>query len=73
MFKPRMANRSILGLILVFCTSFLLIPFRGISQEQVITAGFQFKPIFSSKFFNMEAKSAEDRGVSFEIKPSSGY
>lgn len=73
MIKQRMANRGILGLILVFCGSFLLIPFQGSSQEQVITAGFQFKPIFSSKFFNMEAKTAKNRGVSFEIKPSSGY
>jgi hypothetical protein len=44
------------------------------AQLNVLTAGFQIKPLFSSKFFNTGPQSLlGDSGVSFTLKPSSGY
>lgn len=43
------------------------------AQEKVVTAGIQFKPIFSSKFFNTGPENALSQGIGFEIKPQSGY
>ncbi len=44
-----------------------------IAQEKVITAGIQFKPIFSSKFFNTGPENVTDQGVQFSITPESGF
>jgi hypothetical protein len=42
-------------------------------QEQTMTAGFQFKPLFSSKFFSTGPESREVEGVNFTVKPGGGY
>lgn len=56
---------------LLICFLFFNTP--SFSQENVITAGFQFKPIFSSKLFNMETQRDESNNVNFAIKPTGGY
>ncbi|MFI5219719.1 MAG: hypothetical protein ACHQNT_09540 [Bacteroidia bacterium] len=43
------------------------------AQDNVLTAGFQFKPIFSSKFFNTGPQSKDSSGVNFILTPNSGY
>ncbi len=51
-----------------------LLSFNPVSaQENVITAGFQFKPIFSSKFFNTGDESRQVNGIDFSVSPGSGY
>ncbi len=55
--------------------SFLILLSTGAAnaQEKVITAGIQFKPIFSSKFFNTGSVDAASQNVQFSITPESGY
>lgn len=43
------------------------------AQENTITAGFQFKPIFSSKFFNTGPETREVNGLTFTLKPRGGF
>jgi hypothetical protein len=43
------------------------------AQEKVITAGIQFKPIFSSKFFNTGPEETTTDNINFKISPGSGY
>lgn len=43
------------------------------AQEQMMTAGFQFKPLFSSKFFNTGPETRSVQGVSFTVNPEGGY
>lgn len=43
------------------------------AQENTITAGFQFKPIFSSKFFNTGPETREVNGLKFTLKPRGGF
>ena len=45
----------------------------AVAQEKVVTAGIQFKPIFSSEFFNTGSQDATSGNVNFEISPGSGY
>lgn len=58
-----------------------------VAQERVVTAGFQYKPLFSSKFFNTGPQELDwnaqyfdtvpqliyEDAASFKISPSSGY
>ena len=69
--------------------SISLLTFSGLlhAQERVVTAGFQFKPIFSSKFFNTGPQELTwnaqyfdtvpqliyQDAASFKISPQSGY
>lgn len=43
------------------------------AQYNVLTLGFQFKPIFSNKFFKTGPQSSDSMGVNFTVKPNSGY
>jgi hypothetical protein len=43
------------------------------AQEKVVTAGIQFKPLFSSEFFNTGSVSGAAGPASVSIKPRSGY
>ncbi len=52
---------------------FLMLSHGAIAQEKVITAGFQFKPIFSSQFFSSGTDQASSGGINFKVAPSSGY
>jgi hypothetical protein len=45
---------------------------RSHAQERVITAGFQFRPIFSSEFFDTGPIDITDNGVNFNMVPGSG-
>lgn len=65
-------RRVVSGLFLTLIILTLLTHFT-FAQERVITAGFQFKPIFSSKFFNTGPESTVNEGVNFKITPQSGY
>ena len=62
-------------LLLIFCVSFglLIVPARLVAQEQMMTAGFQFKPLFSSKFFNTGPESRTIQGIDFTVRPEGGY
>ncbi len=42
-------------------------------QENIITAGVQFKPIFSSRYFNTGPQVADSSGIGFEMVPNGGY
>jgi hypothetical protein len=55
---------------------FFLVLFSSsvLSQDNVLTAGIQFKPIFSNKFFKTGPQTLPgDSGTSFTIKPGSGF
>jgi hypothetical protein len=43
------------------------------AQKNVVTAGVQFKPIFSSRYFSTGPQSADSSGVRFELSPAGGY
>ena len=60
--------RNILFLSLVLHTSFLVN-----AQEKIVTAGFQFKPIFSSAFFNTSAVNIAPNTINYSIAPQLGY
>lgn len=61
--------------ILVICVMVFYILNTGPlqAQEKVITAGIQFKPLFSSEFFNTGSVSGAAGPASVSIKPRSGY
>jgi hypothetical protein len=42
-------------------------------QEDIVTAGIQFKPIFSSRYFDTGPQTADSMGVGFELIPDGGY
>lgn len=48
-------------------------PLLCLSQYRITTAGFQFKPIFSSKFFTTGPAEASDEGINFSTAQKSGY
>lgn len=56
-------------------TVLCLLLFSGtlLAQKGIITAGFQFKPIFNNDFFRAGAQSAVKGGAEVTIKPNSGY
>ncbi len=60
-----------------FYRIFVLFMCFGISiasaQEKVITAGIQYKPIFSSKFFNSGPEETTINNVDFKMTPESGF
>ena len=43
------------------------------SQENIITVGFQYKPIFSNHFFNKGVETISPNNVIFSIQPSYGF
>lgn len=51
----------------------LSFPVHSSAQKNVLTAGFQFKPIFSNKFFNVGPQTKDSSNISFTIRPSGGY
>ncbi|MBX7093098.1 MAG: hypothetical protein K1X56_00130 [Flavobacteriales bacterium] len=52
---------------------FLLAQFHGFAQEQLITVGMQYKPIFASKFFGAGEVSASDSNFTVSVKPTWGH
>ncbi|HEX5002090.1 MAG TPA: hypothetical protein VFW78_06315 [Bacteroidia bacterium] len=50
----------------------LLLSTASHAQERIITAGFQFRPLFSSGFFNGGPVDVSDKGVSFHLEPHGG-
>lgn len=65
--------RSLYGLHLFLVIIITLISNTLSAQENTITAGFQFKPIFSSKFFNTGPETRETDGLTFTLKPKGGF
>jgi len=60
--------------LLLFCILFpMVFCCNTNAQENVITAGVQFKPIFSSKFFETGPSESVDNNVKFNLKPGGGY
>lgn len=43
------------------------------AQEKVLTAGVQFRPFFSSKFFKTGPQQKDSSNVSFTVTPKGGY
>ncbi len=43
------------------------------SQENIFTAGFQYKPIFSSAFFSTGTKTVTQNNIDFSITQRNGY
>ncbi|MEO5569912.1 MAG: hypothetical protein ABIT08_09690 [Bacteroidia bacterium] len=63
----RLRRILILSFLITFSTKVL-------AQDNVLTAGFQIKPIFSGTFFKTGPQTlAGDSGVSFTTKPGSGF
>ncbi|MBS1765198.1 MAG: hypothetical protein JSS90_09550 [Bacteroidetes bacterium] len=46
---------------------------KSVAQKGIITAGFQFKPIFNNDFFGAGAQSVSKGGAMVTVKPNSGY
>lgn len=46
---------------------------KGYTQERVLTAGVQFKPIFTSNFLNTGPITVSDGGVDFTVSQKFGY
>lgn len=43
------------------------------AQKNIITAGFQYKPIFASHFFNKSFETITPNNIDFAIKPTYGF
>jgi hypothetical protein len=50
-----------------------LFPIFLLSQENIFTAGFQYKPIFSSEFFSTGTKTISQNGIDFSVSQKSGF
>lgn len=59
--------------ILVGIFFLLFVGTKGKAQERVITAGFQYKPLFPGGFFNTGTKSVIQNNVNFTIRPEGGF
>ena len=46
---------------------------RGVAQENIFTAGFQYRPIFPSEFFNSGTRSVSQNGIDFSISQKMSY
>lgn len=57
-------------LLLASCFLFLASCF---SQQNIFTAGFQYKPFVSSVFFQTASKLVSQNNIDFQIKETSGY
>lgn len=59
---------------LLLASSFWLLA-SGIlcSQQNIFTAGFQYKPIFPSAFFSTGTKSISQNGIDFSVSQKFGY
>lgn len=65
-----MTHKSLYCFLLFF---FLFLSEVASSQDNIITVGIQYKPIFSSNFFNTGPVNETKEGVNFEIAPESGF
>jgi hypothetical protein len=68
-------HRPTKKIILTHCFTLMLVLYSmaAVSQERIITAGFQFKPIFTSDFFNTGPIENTDNGVNFSLNQKSGF
>jgi hypothetical protein len=57
---------------ILFFIVLITLPGMAWAQERVITAGFQFRSLFSSEFFNTGPVDLTDNRVNFEMAPGSG-
>ncbi|TAL62966.1 MAG: hypothetical protein EPN85_01230 [Bacteroidetes bacterium] len=55
----------------LYLSAFYLSPLSA--QENIFTAGFQYKPIFPSAFFSSDIKSISQNGIDFSISQKMGY
>ena len=51
----------------------LCITYRAAAQENIFTAGFQYRPIFPSEFFNSGTRSISQNGIDFSISQKMSY
>src|ERR1051326_7726196 len=56
-------------LLIVFCSSMTLL----YSQENIFTAGFQYKPIFPSAFFSTGTNTVSQNSANFSVSQKYGY
>jgi hypothetical protein len=61
------------NIILLSLFTFLLVVHAYRAQERVITAGIQYKPLFSSSFFKTGPIEISQNNIDFTITPKSGY
>lgn len=52
---------------------FVILCFPAFSQENVFTAGFQYKPIFPNSFFSKDTWSVTQNSIDFTITQKMGY
>jgi hypothetical protein len=64
-------NRYIPFIFIFFILAFAQTPAKA--QKHTITAGFQYKPIFPSKYFSSADVVTEKNGINFTISPRMGY
>jgi hypothetical protein len=58
------------GFAFAFLLMFLM---DALAQEKVLTAGFQIRPFFASKFFKTGTQQKDSSSVSFTVTPRGGY
>ncbi len=63
----RLLPRATLLIIMLFFVQSIF------AQERIITAGFQFKPIFTSDFFDTGLVEETKTGVNFKLNQKSGF
>ena len=59
--------------ILLFISNFCFAQRRENDNEQLLTAGFQFRPVFASRFLGAGELSATDEIFKSTLKPKLGY
>ena len=57
----------------LFSFCFLLFALRSFAQENIFTAGFQYKPIFPSSFFSTGTNMVSQNGIDFSVSQKFGY
>ena len=58
---------------IITTTVFLFLFIYAAAQENILTAGFQFKPIFSSGFFDAGSKNTVQNNIDYSLKQKFGY
>ena len=61
------------NLFLLFLLSQICYPKFASAQENIFTAGFQYKPIFASSFLGTGPKTVSQNGIDFSVSQKFGY
>ncbi|MCC6384074.1 MAG: hypothetical protein LC117_05005 [Bacteroidia bacterium] len=58
---------------ILFSAMLIMVTKQSVAQENVLTAGVQFRPFFTNKFFRTGAQSKDSSNVNFTITPKGGF